>query len=843
MGEYPGLTSAEAASILARVGPNTLPTARGVPLWRHATRQFAHFFAVMLWVAAGLSLVAGMPQLAAAIVLVIVINGTFSFVQEYRAERAADRLRHLLPLRARVRRDGTTLMVDAITVVPGDVVLLEEGDRIPADMTCRAAAALQVDTSSLTGESVPEHPVPGDSLFGGTYVVRGTATATVSATGGATEFARIARMSAARHRPPTPLERDIRHLVLRLGGIAVIVGIVFTAVMSVLGAPLSSAVVFGVGVIVALVPEGLLPTVTLSLAIGAQRMAREQALVRRLESVETLGATTVICTDKTGTLTQNRMNVVAVWTPAGRVAVEGPGYAPQAVVRADSPDAIPPLHDVARAARLCSEGRVRLGADGQWLAEGDPMDAAVDTLAHRLHLPDARPQHQYLPFDPERLTTEALLPDRVLVKGAPEAVFRRCVAVPPPAHQALADYTAGGRRVLAVAAGADPDALTLLGLLAFQDPPREGVREAIADCRRAGIRLAMVTGDHPRTARAIATQIGLGLPSSPVLVGGSLPDDPVELARLAAVDGAVFARITPEEKLAIAQALRARGDVVAMTGDGVNDAPALTEADIGVAMGQTGTDVAREAADLVLLDDHFATIVSAVRQGRGTFRNARKFLTYHLSANVAELVPFLVWAVSAGTFPLALGVLQILFIDIGADTVTAIALGATPPSPRTLEHPPVSGALLDRTVAVRAFGVLGPWEAATEMSVFVVALALGGWFPTSATTALATASGGAYLSVIVCQMANAFACRSTSRPAWHHTPGGNRFLIAAVLFSLTFGCITLVVPVVATALGQAWPPWAVLPVMAAGAVGLVLLDSAVKHGSARRSGPVGVVPA
>ncbi len=352
------------------------------------------------------------------------------------------------------------------------------------------------------------------------------------------------------------------------------------------------------------------------------------------------------------------------------------------------------------------------------------------------------------------------------------------------------------------------------------------------ECRRAGVRLAMITGDHPATARRIAEQIGLALPHSPVLVAEELPTDTAVMGAMIDHDGVVLARATPEDKLRIAQALQSRGHIVAMTGDGVNDAPALKMADIGIAMGRSGTEVAREAADLVLLDDHFATIVAAVRQGRETFLNVRRFLTYHLTDNVAELAPFLLWALSGGRFPLALGVMQILALDLGTDTLPATALGAERAGGRVLDHPPVSGRLLDRTVAWRAFGILGPTEAIAEIAVFVAALGAGGWRlgqPFPGGPVLAAASGGAFLTVVVMQMANSFACRSTRLPAWRIPWLSNRFLLVAVASSTAFALMCLLVGPVARLLGQAWPPAAVLPMIALSAPVLLAVDAVWKR--------------
>ena len=857
-----GLDADEVAERQKRFGPNALPPLPRVALWRALLRQYFRLFSVLLWTAAGLAVLGGLPQLAVAIVLVVLINGTFAFAQEYRAERAAASLQELMPHAARVRRGGQTLTIPAEQIVPGDVVLLSEGDRVPADMECLESWRLRLDESSLTGESEPRTAAVGERLWTGTYVVDGEGLGLVAATGGHTRFALVARLTTTGKRPVTPLEIEIRRLVRTVAIIAVSVGASAFAVMMLLGVAPSAGFLFAVGVAVALVPESLLPTVTLSLAIGAQRMARANALVRHLESVETLGSTTIICTDKTGTLTQNRMEVVAVWSRSGTVTVHGSGYAPDADVTAENSAARVGAQAVASAARTCSAGRIVNDPDSGWTASGEPMEAAIDALAHRLGITDGpftKEPVRLVPFDVELRRSSAVWSHGEVTKGAPETIFDLCADVPGGARAAFADYTARGLRVLAVAARVDGDVLPgvegfteyhrglpsnelraqpgfdLIGLVALEDPPRPGVPEAVAQCRGAGIALVMITGDYPRTAAAIAEEIGLRRADAPVLTGEDLPQDHDALAE-AIVDGTVLARITPEDKLRIAQALQRHGHVVAMTGDGVNDAPAIRAADIGVAMGASGTDVARAAADLVLLDDHFGTIVQAVAQGRATFGNARKFLTYHLTDNVAELAPFLAWALSGGSFPLALGVLQILAIDLGTDTLPAIALGARPGSAHVLDQPPARGRLLNRNVAIRAFGVLGPLEAVAELSVFVLAMAIAGWrpglaFPTG--TALAAASGAAFLTVVAMQAANTFACSSDFRTAWHQIRHGGRWLVLAAASALVFAAVTLVVPAVAALLSQAIPPWQVLPVIIVAAAVLMGVDALWKWGRRR----------
>ncbi len=789
-----------------------------------------HFFALMLWVAALLAWIAGLLALTVAVVAVVVVNALFAFIQERRADKAADRLRVLLPTRVTVRRDGQRRRVDADSVVPGDVLVLEAGDRVPADGTTIATDGLMLDTSMLTGESEPTRLETGDGLFAGTFVVEGEGEAEVTATGVKTRLAHIAALTASATKPDTPLTRELARVVRTVAAIAVGVGVGFFLLAWSLGHSMDEGFVFAIGVTVALVPEALLPTVTLSLAWGAEKMAERQVLVRNLEAVETLGSTTFICTDKTGTLTRNEMTVVEAWTPSGMAIVNGGGYGPDASVVLSDPAAEHAVLRLATAGARCSTGWVAFEGD-QWVAHGEPMDAALDAFARRMGLDTDADRASYRPlkrfaFDPRRRRMAVVVDGEILVKGAPDTVFPLCGDADGTAEAVLDSLTTKGLRVLAIAGkpwnGPAPDdivvaedGLTLYGVLALEDPPREGVGSALEACRRAGIKVAMLTGDHPATAAAIATKVGLMGPDGMVLTGDMLPSDEAVLGALLDRDGVVVARVTPEDKLRIAKALHGRGHVIAMTGDGVNDAPALHESDIGIAMGRSGTDVAREAADLVLLDDHFASIVGGIEQGRTTYVNIRRFLTYHLTDNVAELTPFVVWALSGGRFPLALGVLQILALDLGTDTLSAVALGAEPPGRHVLDGPPVSGRLLNGTVARRAFGLIGPVIALMTMAAFVASLVAFGWrpgdeFPTG--QALARASGAAFMAVVLGQVANAFACRSSSRTPNQLGWTTNRLLIPAKTIELAFTMAVLFVPPIATKLEHANPPlagWAV----------------------------------
>lgn len=856
-----GLSAEEAAAVLHLVGPNRLPQPAGRGLIAKLVSQLTHFFAVMLWVASALAMIGGMPQLGIAIVLVVLVNGVFSFAQEERAAKAAAAIVGLMPAVADVMRDGRRSRVDAEALVPGDIVLLGEGNRISADARLIATDGLLVDTSTLTGESVPvartasaldSNPEPSSDaenlVFAGTHVVAGSATAIVLRTGSATVLGSIAQMTGNVVRRPTPLQTDLHRTVKIVAAFAVTAGVLFFGVSLGLGTPVRDGFLFAVGVIVALVPEGLLPTVTLALAMSALRMSRRGALVRRSESVETLGATTVICSDKTGTMTTNQMTVRVLATEMDLIEATGLGWRPGGSLFArgrpvSATDQVR-LSPILRAAALCGDAELE-EAEGKWRCVGDPTEGALVAFARKGGVgreEEARrtPRVRSFPFDSRRMRMSTLhaLPDgsfELLVKGAPESVLHGCSLElvgdqnEPMDAARTADVLArvdalsgNGLRVLALARravtpsaapGSSADAecsMTLLGLVGLEDPIRPEVPSAIARCREAGIRVVMVTGDHPHTASSVARSVGID--GDRLLLGSALPEDDDELRdALADVRLGILARIDPEQKLRIAAALQRAGHVVAMTGDGVNDAPALRQADIGVAMGITGTDVAREAADLVLLDDNFAHIVEAVEEGRGAFDNTRHFLTYHLTDNVAELAPFVVWALSGGRIPLLLTVLQVLALDIGTDLLPALALGAERPAPGTMQRHPRSGSehLLDRSVLLRAFGWLGPIEAIVSIgAALVAAAALFGWsvgesLPSTGRE-LATMSGVLFSSIVSMQMANAFGCRSDTASAFSDVLG-NRLLLIAVGVEAFALAGFLYVPVISRALGGGSP--------------------------------------
>lgn len=872
-----GLSHPEAQRRLQRFGANRLPSLRRRPLWLRFTDQLLHFMALLLWVAGALAFAAHMPQLGWAIWAVVLVNGLFSFVQEYQAERTLAALKRSLPHAVRLWRDGELTTLAAAELVPGDRILLEEGSQVPADARLIRSVELYLDLSVLTGESLPVarhgEPIPslvvGESepkaspmpmreranlVLAGTTVASGHGEAMVYATGGETEFGHVAHLTAATERSASTLEMQVGQIVRTITAIAVLMGVLtFGLSLLFVGVGPLESLIFAVGIIVANVPEGLLPTVTLALALSVQRMARQNALVRRLSAVETLGSVSVICSDKTGTLTCNRMAVEATWLSA-------PGDHHQ--------------RTLLQGACLCSNAHLER-SQGPVRAIGDPTETALllAAVAHKLS-PDSlqkeSPRLRELPFDSQRRRMSVVVRQGaglvLFTKGAPIEVLALCsaelssagpVALEPFRRQlavaANDDFSSRGYRVIALAMRQGGEELlsipgdgletnlVLVGLLALYDPPRPEVPEAIRQCHQARIKVTMVTGDYGLTAQAIAQQIGLLQPADGEGPGSGA--DPVRVIEGAHLDligdvqlrqllkyrtRLVFARMAPEQKLRLVQAYRALGEVVAVTGDGVNDAPALRAADVGFAMGLEGTDVAREAADIVLLDDNFATIVSAVRHGRGVVANICKFLPYVLASNVAEMAPFLAMVIAQ--IPAALNVLQILAVDLGTDLLPALGLGAEQPEPGLMHRPPRprQTPLLDRPLMVRAYLVLGLTEALMAMAGYLAfwhqaglswlelrALApqlLHGQAPAELVLLQHQASSVAFGFIVFGQIGVAMACRSSWRSnGWR----SNGLLWFGVGFELVFLAVLVMVQPVAEVVAMApfpltWLGWMLL---------------------------------
>ena len=831
-----GLSSVEAQERLGQFGPNLLAEAARPHWLARLARNFTYFFALLLWVGAGLAWLGEQPQLSVAIVAVIVVNAVFSFVQEYRAERAIEALRRILPQRASVRRDGRPREIDAQEVVPGDILLLAAGDCVAADGELVADVELKIDMSMLTGESRPvrRHRTTGaetaegvdapNLVFGGAYVVAGTGEARVTVTGMRTELGRIAELTQRAKRRPSPLELEMGRVTRLVAICAVSIGAAFFLVAGLLGMSLNDRFVFAIGVIVALVPEGLLPTVTLSLALATQRMARRNAIVRRLSSVETLGATNVICTDKTGTLTANQMTVRRIWMPGVELAVDGVGYAPAGAVRAreGTPDQSA-VEEIARAGALCNDSSLEEREDG-WHVIGDPTEGALLTLARKAGLDPAReayrlPRRAEIPFDSarKRMTTVHDTPKGLTayVKGAPGLLISRSTLDERGRTEALAAAETLARdslRVLAIArrtgceasevsTGEVEQRLELLGLVGMHDPPRPEVADAVRSCRKAGIKVIMVTGDHGITAEAIAQRIGLIEGPARILEGAAIDNlDHAGLVAALQQPDVLVARVTPEQKLQIAEALHTSRQIVAMTGDGVNDAPALRAADIGVAMGRAGTDVAREASDIILTDDNFASIAAAVEEGRTVYDNIRRFAQYHFSSNVAELLAFLVWGLSGGAVPLPLVVMQVLAIDLGTDLLPAIALGAERPEPGVMSRPPRprQERLLNRRTLGRVFGFVGLLDGMAGLASFFANYLLAGGWPGMALPAAGDvyvqATAMTYGGIVMGQVGAGLAFRTNRDSVFRIGLLSNRFLLAGIAFELALLIALVYIP-------------------------------------------------
>ncbi len=838
-----GLGADGVATRRARFGANVLPRCPKRPWYSALAANLFHLLALLLWAAAALSWALGTPEVAVAIVAVIAINGLFSFWQEYEAEQAAEALQKLLPHQVSVRRAGREQTIPAADVVPGDILILTEGESVPADARVIAAQGLRLDASSLTGESRPTprfaHAVSTDGtapatvanlVFAGTSVAGGRGEAVVFATGGLTEFGRIARLAQAVPDRPSPLEREVTHVTRIITLLAIGMGIVFYVIGTmVVGLAPLTGLLFAVGIIVANVPEGLLPTLTLALAIAVRQMAARNALVKRLSAVEALGATTTIVTDKTGTLTENEMTVREVWAGGCVYRIGGGGYEPVGTVETIGGEGphFGGLKELLRTAALCCDAQLVAPerGGGRWSALGDPTEAAILAAGAKIGIDrdalSAWPRLAELPFDAvrKRMTTIQEIGGEAVacVKGAWSELLPRCTTIswngsPAPLDEQLTratrdshdQLTGRGMRVLAVAARRlDPQmhhnphwraeevetGLVLLGLIAMEDPPRAEVPAAIAGCRQAGIKVVMVTGDDGHTAAAIGREIGLLTTDCTIVTGAEL-EGMSEVALDTALDrpDVVFARAVPDHKLRLVRALQRRGEVVAVTGDGVNDAPALKQADIGVAMGATGTDVARETADIVLADDNFAAIVSAIELGRGVYDNVRKFLTYILTHNVPEAAAFVAFVLFR--IPLPLTVMQVLAIDLGTDILPALALGMEPPEPGIMRRPPRarSERLLNRATMMRVYLWLGLLESALVIGGYLFTMWLGGWRPGQPMPA----GGPTYLAattmtlagIVACQVGNVLSCRSSTQPIWRLGLTTNPMVLAGITLEL-----------------------------------------------------------
>ena len=846
-----GLSSEQARTRLQRDGRNALTSTPPRPAWRHFLAQFQDPLVYLLLAAVAITLASwalqgapGWPLDALVILVIVTLNALLGFVQENRSQRAAEALTRLTASTCAVLRDGRQLRVPSDELVRGDVLLLAEGDSVGADARLLEANALRVQEASLTGESAAtgKHAAPlaadtplaerRNMLFKGTAVAQGTGRAVITATGMDTEMGSIAHLLSSTPDEATPLQNEVRHIGRVLGlGVLVIAVVVVAAVLLVTDIQGIDDVVpvllLGVSLAVAAVPEGLPAVLSLVLAIGVQRMARRKAIMKKLASVETLGSASVICSDKTGTLTRSEMTIERGMTASGGSHVSGVGYAPEGqVCHADQPLTEGPLHSeqvvLLSGGSLAGNAELRQEADGTWVIQGDPTEAAFLVAERKLNVHEQRGQRferiGEIPFTSERKMMSVLAIDhaqddrRLLIcKGAPDVLLGRCTQVrvgmdvQPMSdalrERALADIDAlssQALRTLSVAyrpLRADEDVqagaaleqqLIFVGTVGIIDPPRAEAAPAIREAHRAGIRIIMITGDHPRTAARIAADLGIIQAGGTALTGADI--DALDDAGLAEAvrSTSVYARVAPAHKLRIVDALQAQGHVVAMTGDGVNDAPALKSADIGVAMGITGTEVTKEAGDMILADDNFATIVAAVREGRGILDNIRKFLRYLLSSNMGEVLTVFLAVLGAGalglidangTLILPLLATQILWINLITDAAPALAMGVDTQSDDVMTRPPRRPG--DRVIDARMwFGVLQIGLVMALAALLTLDLLLpGGWL--AGEQSLDTARTAAFTVLVMAQLFNALNARSESRSAFHGL-FDNRWLWAAI---------------------------------------------------------------
>ena len=841
-----GLTRAEVDNRLREVGPNVLHGERRLRWLNSLTRHSFNFFSILLYVSAACCFVAqrmepsqNMGLLGWALIGVAVLNAIFAFVQEYRVEKAMQELKKFLPPRARVRRDRGELEILAEELVPGDVLLLYEGDKIPADARLVEGNALLVNNAPLTGESrsLPLSPnatqrsllESSNIAFAGCLVQSGSGVAVVFATGRHTEFGRIAELSQDIRRTASPLEREIGRMVRILTTIAVTMGLLFFAYGVSVGRPLWVNVVFMLGIIVANVPEGLLPTFTLALSMASLRMARKNVLVKNLEAIESLGAIHVICTDKTGTLTRNELNIARV--------VDGVGGRPLGAEL---------LAALLEASLVASEVRQREGK-----LTGDPLDVALaESYARNVGPMNDVMQfaQRHFPFDLRRRREAGLLvrggQAMFAVKGAWESLRPLIGRISQPdsdapifadedhlrrADAVVHELATEGYRVIAVAChrldrvpaeGAKEESLErsliLLGFVALEDPLRDGVTEAMRRCHTAGIRVVLITGDHPDTALAVARKCGLASReqtlASCVLHGDELERmRENELMQALSRGVSIFARSSPEQKTKIVAALQRLGMVVGMTGDGVNDAPALKAADVGIAMGMGGTDVARESADLVLLDNHFTSIVAGIEEGRAVFANMQKFTSYVLTSNVPEMFPYLLYVVLP--VPLALTVIQILSVDLGTDLIPAIGLGQEPPEPATMSRPPrrPGERLLSGRLMVLSYLFLGVIQAAWSLTMFFYVLVQGGWrFGVELSVAspfYRSATAITLATTVLMQIGNLAGRRSTEGSGLDCGLFTNKLFVIGMVLEVLFSLALLYWPPLQRLLGTAPVAW------------------------------------
>jgi len=858
-----GLTQAETTKRQNEFGPNTIHHSEQKSQIKAFLKNFISLMAILLWISGFIAIFTGSVELGIAIWLVNIINGIFSFWQEHKAAKATDSLMAMLPTYTRVYRDGKIEQLNATDLVPGDVFELQAGNSVPTDARLLESTSTQVDQSALTGETVPESKtvkfIPGEGKFSesnlvyaGTTVGAGTAKAVAITTGMKTEFGKIASLTQKQNKEASPLQLELNRLTKQISLIAMGIGVIFfIAAILFVHHPIAQSFIFSLGMIVAFIPEGLLPTVTLSLAQGVQRMAKKHALVKDLNSVETLGETTVICSDKTGTLTQNQMTVNHIWLPSGEYTVSGQGYLnngeiqknAQKIDYKDDTD----LTKLLMVSAFDNDTTIENDKNSKKpKILGTPTEAALVIMAQKANFNaddelKSAPRVKELPFDSDRkrMTTIHQQGNQLLVcvKGSLSDLMPECSTIQvngsirtltdsdqATINKANKSYAKQGLRSLAIAyrtipytgkdqldnltiANTETD-LTFIGLTVMADPPRPEIYDAVKKCHNASIKIIMVTGDSEITAKSVAVKIGVTSDKARVVTGSELDNMKTDELKSALQGEIIFARVAPEQKYKIVSTLQDMGQIVASTGDGVNDAPALKKANIGVAMGVTGTDVAKDAADMVLTDDNFASIVAAIEEGRTVYSNIQKFLLYIFNSNVPEAIPSALFLLSRGLIPLPLNVLQILVVDLGTDMLPALGLGSEQPEPGIMNQAPRShnSHLLNKHLILTAFAWYGAIASVVSTMAYFFVNLENGW---PAQKLLATGIGYnrattmTLAAIIFCQIAAALNCRSKYTSVFKLGLFSNHRIWAGIVFEILLLLVLIYTPGLQTAFNTA----------------------------------------
>lgn len=878
-----GISKVSAQKRLEVYGPNKLKSIRRTPLLIRFASHFTNLLAVLMWIGSFLSFWAKMPEAGWACIVVILINAIFSFWQEFKAEKAIDALKKLIPSYARVIREGNETKVPTTDIVSGDIIIIEEGDNVPADARLIEASELRVNNSAFSGESKLSHKMSEgfqnnkdflwleipNLIFAGTSIASGFGKAVVIATGMSTEIGKIAYLTQTVKEDLSPLQKEVNRISKLIAIISVVMGFVFFFVgMIFTKMTLLASAMFAIGIILANVPQGLMPTLTLALAMAVQRMVKRHALIKKLSSVETLGCTNVICTDKTGTLTTNEMSVRKIWINNKVIEVSGSGYEPDGSFIFEGKNFSKEefknenLDLLIRTGVLCNTAKLVQPSETQkyWSIIGDPTEGALLALAKKAGFDYEELRRNYtlskrFPFESIRKRMSSINKTSneglyAFVKGAPKELLElsnkiilgNAVNDLTPSKRSeiitqLDDFAKEGLRIIGfayrkfdekdlpcVTAQTAESNLIFIGATAMYDPPRPEVKDAVAVCKKAGIRVVMITGDYQITALSIAKQVGIVSSEDPEVISGTdfanLNDE--QLKDKISKKEIIFARVNPEHKLRVVNIFKQLGSIVAVTGDGVNDAPALKRADIGVAMGLRGTDVAKESAEMVLIDDNFASIVAAIEEGRAVFDNIKKFITYIFAHLVPEAIPFVFYVIFK--IPVPITVMQILAIDLGTETLPALALGVEKPEPGIMELPPrpKKKGVINKTVLLRGYIILGLLDATAVISAYYFVLFSGGWRPgmqlePNDTTFLnplhLKATTVVFVGIVVMQIANIFSCRSEKYSAFKIGFFNNKLILLGIIFELVFASFIIYVPFcqkIFNTIGLGWQEWGIL---------------------------------